>query len=80
MVHSFQTALIMLTTEWLVRLSLAPPVDTWGITPPSLLGTKTPRPLLHLPPCTQQSKLPRSLTLKDLSHTDNRQVVLVRPN
>ncbi|MEQ2208855.1 hypothetical protein XENOCAPTIV_017593 [Xenoophorus captivus] len=54
----------------LVRLSLAHLGGTWATTPPSPLGTRTPQPLLHPPPFTQQFKLPPILSLKELRHTN----------
>ncbi|KAL3042568.1 hypothetical protein OYC64_020491 [Pagothenia borchgrevinki] len=50
MAHKHQTAIIMLTTKWLACLSTVHRVGTWATTPPSPLGTRTPRLLTTPPP------------------------------
>lgn len=68
MARKHQTAIIILTTKWLARLSLDHPVGTWATTLRSLPGTRTPQLPTPPLPSTLRCKPPRSLTLKHLSH------------
>lgn len=81
MAHKHRTATIMLTTNWLVRLSLDHLVDTWVTTRLFPLGTRTPQHLKMLhPQCILQYMPPLSLLLKHLSHTSSLLLALAQPS
>lgn len=76
MAHKRQTAIIILTTKWLVRRNLGLPAGTWATTPPSRPGTSRQRPhTAPHPPSIPQFKAPLSLTPKHHSRTPSPPVV-----